>query len=44
MDENKIVDIDSKFEQEKATYNYKFAECETEEDKETDEKFYLSSF
>ncbi len=30
----KIVDIDSSIEQEKATYNYKFAECETDEDKQ----------
>ena len=30
----KIVDIDSHIEQEKTTYNYKFAECETDEDKQ----------
>ena len=31
----KIYDLDSKIDQEKTTYNYKFAECETEEDKES---------
>ena len=31
----KINEINSQIENEKVTYNYKFAECETEEDKET---------
>ncbi len=31
---SKILDIDSKINQEKATYNYKYAECETDEDRE----------
>ena len=30
----KIVDIDSYIQQEKTTYNYKFAECETDEQKQ----------
>ena len=30
----KINDLDSQIEKEKITYNYKFAECETEEDRE----------
>ena len=30
----KIFDLDSTIDQEKTTYNYKFAECETEEDRE----------
>ena len=30
----KIDDLDSQIEKEKITYNYKFAECETEEDRE----------
>ncbi len=30
----KIEDLDSQIQKEKVTYNYKFAECETEEDKE----------
>ncbi len=30
----KIVDLDTHIEQEKVTYNYKFAECETDEERE----------
>ena len=31
---SKIHEIDSQIDQEKGTYNYKYAECETEEDRE----------